>query len=102
MNYYSYNPDPNSCQIIALLPAIPTDGTAYITTDQTFDLMNFTVTIGQIDGHALTWWNPPSPKPAAVLIENIKAMQTRLDASQAESERQAAALIDLMTLVVPT
>jgi len=77
MNIYSY--DLKSCDIITLLPAIPTDDTPHVTTDQTFDLLNFTVTIGQIDGHTLTWWNPPKPKPTAELIANIKALQGEND-----------------------
>lgn len=70
MNIYSYNPI--SCALIALLQVVPMDNTSYITTDQTFDLTNFTVTIGQIDGHVLTWWNPPKPKPVSILIQNIQ------------------------------
>jgi len=77
MNIYSY--DPASCNIIALLQAVPTDETPYVLTDQNFDLTNFTVTIGQIDGHTLTWWNEPKPKPTAELIANIKALQGEND-----------------------
>ena len=69
--YYTYV---NS--IITAKSETPPESGTYCRSDQNFDLDNYTITIGQIDGGVLTWWNPPKPKPAEVLIQNMKNMQS--------------------------
>jgi hypothetical protein len=97
-----YQYDEKTSLITKKLDAIPTDTTIpYAVYNMDLDIDNYDNYIGSMDErHNITWLNPPKQKPYSAVVEKLKAAETENAAMKTESERQAAALSDLITMVI--
>lgn len=76
MFYYSYD---SHYLLLDKYTSPPTDGTPVLQYDVDLDVTNYDNKVGNIKDGAITWINPPVPKPAEILIQHIKDLQAEND-----------------------